>query len=53
MNLLNLFFFSVATAAEMASGRFFFKAIMVGVSQKQSAVAEKVYIVVKWAVNLI
>ena len=49
MNLLNLFF-SMAPAAEMASGSFFFKAVMV--SQKLSVVAEKVYIVVKWAVNL-
>ena len=39
----------MATAAEMASDSFF-KAI-VGVSQKQSAVAENVYIMVKWAVN--
>ena len=50
MNLRNLFC-SMATAAEMASGSFFFKAIMVRLSQKQSAVAEKVYNVVKWAVN--
>ena len=50
MNLLNLFF-SMATAAEMASGSFFLSNHG-KVSQKQSAVAEKVYIVVKWAVNL-
>ena len=51
MNLLNLFF-SMVTAAEMVSGSFF-KEIMVRLSQKQSAVAEKVYIVVKSAANLI
>ena len=41
----------MATAAEMASEQFL-KQSWQGVSQKQSAVAEKVYIVVKWAVNL-
>ena len=51
MNLLNLFF-SMATAAEMASGSFFLKQSWQGVSQMQSAVAERVYNVVKWAVNL-
>ena len=49
MNLVN--FFLMATAAEMASGRIL-KQSWLGVSQKQSAVAEHVYIVVKWAVNL-
>ena len=41
----------MATAAEMASGSFL-KQSWQGISLKHSAVAEKVYNVVKWAVNL-
>ena len=40
----------MATAAEMVSGSFL--STHGKVSQKQSGVAEKVYIVVKWAVNI-
>ena len=41
----------MATAVEMASEQFF-KQSWYSVSQKQSPVAEKVYIMMKWAVNL-
>ena len=44
-------FFEMAAAAQIASNQYF-KAVMVRCISKQSAVAEKVYIGVKWAVNL-